>query len=250
MLRLMDQLVVMDGVLYRKRMNTGEPLYQLVLPQKYREVALEALHDSVGHMGVERTLDLVRTRFYWPRMSLDVEIKISTCERCIKRKAKAGKAFPRVNIETSRHLELVYMDYLSLEPDDKGTKNILVITDHFTKYAVAIPTADQKARTVAKALWNNFFIHYGIPEQLHSDQGRDFESAVIKDLVYSWVLRRLGPLLTTHVGIPWNGSIELFSKCSEPFKKKTRSNCVIMCSIWFMPITARKMTQLVSLLTS
>ncbi len=182
MLRLMDQLVVIDGVLYRKRMNTGEPLYQLVLPQKYRKVALEALHDSVGHMGVERTLDLVRTRFYWPRMSLDVENKISTCERCIRRKAKAEKAFPLVNIETSRPLELVCMDYLSLEPDGKGTKNILVITDHFTKYAVAIPTADQKARTVAKALWNNFFIHYGIPERLHSDQGRDFESAVIKDL--------------------------------------------------------------------
>ncbi len=68
MLRLMDQLVVMDGVLYRKRMNTGEPLYQLVLPQKYREVALEALHDLVGHMGVELTLDLVRTRFYWPTL--------------------------------------------------------------------------------------------------------------------------------------------------------------------------------------
>lgn len=127
---------------------------------------------------MERTLDLVRTRFYWPRMSLDVETKVSTCER----KAKAEKTSPLVNIETSRHLELVCMDYLSLEPDGKGTKNILVITDHFTMYAVAIPTADQKARTVAKALWSNFFIHNGIPERLHSDQGRDFESAVVKDL--------------------------------------------------------------------
>lgn len=113
---------------------------------------------------------------------MDVETKVSTCERCIRRKAKAEKAFPLVNRETSRPLELVCMDYLSLEPDGKGTKNILVITDHFTKYALAIPSADQKARTVAKALWNDFFIHYGIAERLHSDQGRDFESAVIKDL--------------------------------------------------------------------
>ncbi|KAK7879131.1 hypothetical protein WMY93_034090, partial [Mugilogobius chulae] len=77
---------------------------------------------------------------------------------------------------------LVCIDYLSLEPDGKGTKDVLVITDHFTKYAVAVPTADQKSKTVAKALWNNFFIHYGFPERLHSDQGRDFESALIKDL--------------------------------------------------------------------
>nr|XP_055059066.1 uncharacterized protein LOC129442817 [Misgurnus anguillicaudatus]XP_055059067.1 uncharacterized protein LOC129442817 [Misgurnus anguillicaudatus] len=182
MLRVMGQYTFIDGVLYRKRTDRGNQFHQLVLPQKFREIALEALHDSVGHMGGERTLDLVRTRFYWPRMFLDVEHKVNTCERCIRRKAKAQRAFPLVNIETSRPLELVCMDYLSLEPDGRGTKNILVITDHFTKYAVAVPTSDQKAKTVAKTLWNNFFVHYGIPERLHSDQGRDFESAVIKDL--------------------------------------------------------------------
>ena len=58
-----------------------------------------------------------------------------------------------VNIQTSRPMELVCMDFLSLEPDSHNTKDILVITDHFTKYAVAIPTRDQKARTVAKCLW-------------------------------------------------------------------------------------------------
>lgn len=87
-----------------------------------------------------------------------------------------------VNIKANRPLQLVCMDYLTLEPDERGTKNILVITDHFTKYAVAVPTPDQKAKTVAKALWSNFLIHYGFPERLHSDQGRDFESALIKDL--------------------------------------------------------------------
>lgn len=66
------------------------------------------------------------------------------------------------------------MQYLSLEPDGRGTKNILVITDHFTKFAVAVPTPDQKEKTVPKALGNNFFVHYG----LQSDQGRNFESAV------------------------------------------------------------------------
>lgn len=182
MLRIMEQLVFSDEVLYRKRISQGEPFHQLVLPTKYRKTALENLHDAVGHLGTDRTLDLVRARFYWPRMAMDVTEKIRTCERCIRRKARAERCAPLVNIKTSRPLELVCMDYLSLEPDGKGTKDILVITDHFTKYAVAVPTADQKSKTVAKALWNNFFIHYGFPERLHSDQGRDFESALIKDL--------------------------------------------------------------------
>lgn len=112
-------------------------------------------------------------------MAADVEAKIKTCNRCIQRKERAA---PLVNITTSRPLELVCMDYLSLEPDKSNTKNILVLTDHFTKYAVAIPTANQKAKTVAKCLWENFMVHYGIPERLHTDQGPNFESHLIKEL--------------------------------------------------------------------
>jgi len=64
---------MINGVLYRKRISQGEPSYQLVLPKSQRKTSLESLHDAVGHMGVERTLDLVRARFYWPRMAVDVK---------------------------------------------------------------------------------------------------------------------------------------------------------------------------------
>lgn len=74
------------------------------------------------------------------------------------------------------------MDYLSLEPDSHNTKDILVITDHFTKYAVAITMRNQKATTTAKCLWEQYLVHYGFPERLLSDHGRDFESQVIKEL--------------------------------------------------------------------
>lgn len=84
-----------------------------------------------------------------------------------------------VNIKATYPLELVCMDYLSLEPDNRDTRNILVITDHFTCFVVAVPTKDQKARTVAKALWENFLV---FPSRLPSDQGCDFESHTIKEL--------------------------------------------------------------------
>uniref|UniRef100_A0A3B4F4P9 Integrase catalytic domain-containing protein n=1 Tax=Pundamilia nyererei TaxID=303518 RepID=A0A3B4F4P9_9CICH len=74
------------------------------------------------------------------------------------------------------------MDFLALESDTSGTRDILVLTDHFTKFAVAIPTPNQKARTVAKCLWENYIIYYGIPERIHTDQGQDFESRLIKEL--------------------------------------------------------------------
>lgn len=45
----------------------GVTSYQLILPQNYRQVALEGLHDATGHMGVDRTMALVSARFYWPQ---------------------------------------------------------------------------------------------------------------------------------------------------------------------------------------
>lgn len=54
MLRVQDQLSIIDNVLYRKRVSQGQTLFQLVLLKEYREVALESLHDAVGHMGFER----------------------------------------------------------------------------------------------------------------------------------------------------------------------------------------------------
>ena len=55
-----------------------------------------------------------------------------------------------------------------------------MITDHFSRYAQAIPTRNQKATTTAKVLFENFFLHYGFPAVLHSDKGANFESKVIR----------------------------------------------------------------------
>lgn len=67
---------------------------------------------------------------------------------------------------------------------------MLVITDHYTRYAQAFPTKDQKALTVAKVLFEKFFVHYGLPARIHSDQGRDFESRVIKELLTMLGIRK------------------------------------------------------------
>lgn len=87
-------------------------------------------------------------------------------------------------------LDLVCIDFLSLEPDSQGHANILVVTDHFTRYAQAFPAKDQKATTVAKILCERYFVHYGLPARIHSDQGRDFESSLIQDLLKMLGIRK------------------------------------------------------------
>ncbi len=69
LLREWNRLELKEGVLYRRRQWNDQTNYQLVLPVKFRAMVLESLHDQMGHMGVDRTLDLVRSRFYWTKMS-------------------------------------------------------------------------------------------------------------------------------------------------------------------------------------
>jgi len=169
------------GILFRQVLDEGNTIEQLVVPQGYREEILKGIHNDMGHPGQERTMRLIRDRFYWPGVASDVTEWISKCDRCLRRKSKIDKA-PLVNIHTSYPLELVCMDFLSLEPSKGNFGNILIITDHYTKFAKAIPTKNQTAKTTAEALYNNFIVNFGIPTRLHSDQGANFESNIIAEL--------------------------------------------------------------------
>lgn len=80
-------------------------------------------------------------------------------------------------------MDLVCIDFLLVEPDSKDIGNMLVVTNHFTRYAQAYPTKDQKALTVTKVLNKKFFVHYGLPVRINSDQGTAFESQTIKEML-------------------------------------------------------------------
>lgn len=112
-----------------------EECLQLVL--KYRPMVLQSLHDGTGHLGVEKTTALIRDHFYWPKMSNEIEQNVKNCGKCILCKAQPQRAAPLRQITCNGPMDLVCIDFLSLEPDSKGVFNILVVTDHYTIYAQA-----------------------------------------------------------------------------------------------------------------
>lgn len=71
------------------------------------------------------------------------------------------------------------MDFLSVETCKGGYEYILVITDHYTRYAQAYNAKNQTTYTTAEILYNKFIAIYGFPSRLHSDQGPNFTSKII-----------------------------------------------------------------------
>ena len=87
------------------------------------------------------------------------------------------------NVDATYPMKLVHMDYLTIEATEGGKDiHILVITDHFTRYAQAIVTSSQTAKCTVQNLWDKFIVHYGLPEKILTGQGHNFKSDLLKAL--------------------------------------------------------------------
>ena len=188
LLQLWDQLTVCDEVLCRlfETPAGSPPVAQIVVPEALRNEVLYDLHEGAlgGHFGVDKTLGRLKERFYWPGHHNDVCDWCQKCGPCASRKNPAPKArAPLQSIETGYPLQLVAMDIVGPFPESPaGNTHILVVADYFTRWMEAYAIPNQEATTVARKLTDEFFFRFSPPEQLHSDQGRNFESDIISEV--------------------------------------------------------------------
>ncbi|KAJ8943520.1 hypothetical protein NQ318_023030 [Aromia moschata] len=80
--------------------------------------------------------------------------------------------------------ERVAVDILGPLPvTDRGNKYLMVVMDYFSKWPEAVPLPNQEAETVAEAFIENVIARHGVPLELHSDQGRNFESELWQEVM-------------------------------------------------------------------
>ena len=161
----------------------------IVLPEPLRDTALLLLHDNLssGHLGFQKTLKKVQQRFFWPQMYSYIEKYTKKCDSCAKVKTPPTlrRAPHAVFTCATKPMEAVQIDFVgAITPKaNDGSSVILVVTDLFTRYAEAYCLPDQTAPLVARTLVTQFFCRYGTPTKIHSDQGPNFKSNLIKEIM-------------------------------------------------------------------
>ncbi|KAK3544465.1 hypothetical protein QTP86_012477 [Hemibagrus guttatus] len=157
----------------------GCPPSKVFVPPQFRAQVMRWIHEapSSGHPGVRRSTQLIRRRFWWPSLALEVERYVQACPSCAQ--ARTSRQFPEGLLEPlpipQRPWSHLSVDFLTDLPDSGGYTAVLVVVDRFSKGCKLIPLKGlPSAMQTAEAL----FVHVFLPEDIVLDRGPQFTSRV------------------------------------------------------------------------
>ena len=185
-----------SGVLMRKWRPTDVPatdtwrtVYQIVVPMSKRQNVLRMAHESAmaGHLGVNKTYQRILTHFYWPKLRQDVVKFCRSCHVCqlVGKPNQKIPSAPLIPIPAFEEpFSWVIIDCVGPLPKTKsGNQYLLTIMCTSTRFPEAIPLRNIKAPTIVKSLIK-FFTLVGLPKSLQSDQGSNFMSGLMQQVMF------------------------------------------------------------------
>lgn len=152
---------------------------QLKLIEKYH-------NDPVlgGHCGSKRLYTKLRRYFYWKKMIDDITEYTKTCQKCQLNKIKARIKEPmKITKTPQRAFDIIIVD--TIGPLQKSIyENVYAVTlmCDLTKYLITIPIQNKEARTVARAIFNNFILVYGPVLEMRTDLGTEYKNEIMTEL--------------------------------------------------------------------
>ena len=212
---LWSELEIHEGLLYRHCSLDGEPEkhLRLVAPSPMRREILRQLHANrtAGHFGVRKTAFNVRRRFWWPGLAADVATWCKECKPCQFRNRRGGRRHHNLTQDpVGSPMERMAVDIVSFPTEtNSGNTCAVVISDYFTKWTEAFALPNHQAMTVADTLVTEVFMRLGVPRVLHSDQGPEFRSDLMRSVCE---LLEIKPSKTAPYHPQSDGQVERFNR--------------------------------------
>jgi len=165
----------------------AHPSGRIIVPKTLRKELLYSYHDSRyegGHLGMFKTFQNLKAKYYWPHMRSDVNLYVGNCSICAKRKTHRVCKAPLLPMPTSTYIwQRCAMDCIGPVPESyNGKRHILVIVEYVTKYMIATAIRDTTAKTIARKLIKHLFNPEGICSELLADRASYFEGDLMTEL--------------------------------------------------------------------
>lgn len=165
-------------------------LLNLLDPSSLRDNIISSLH-NLSHPGVKNTAKLIRERYFWPHVDKDVKLFVRNCIKCQQSKVHKHTKSPVSSISApTDRFQTVHIDIvgplppatLPNHPYPLPYNYLLTCIDRATRWTEAIPLTDTTARSIAIAFVSGWVSRFGVPLQVVTDRGAQFESELFAEL--------------------------------------------------------------------
>ncbi|TYJ57537.1 hypothetical protein B9479_001855 [Cryptococcus floricola] len=150
-----------------------------------KETCLEECHSAMGHFGVDKTLELLRRKYFWKGMDADVREFVGTCPACQVSKSTTQKTpglLHPLSIPVTK-FAAIGIDFVGPLPESRGFDYLIVITDRLTGWVALTPSVTTiTSSAFAQLYYDNWVSKFGLPTSIISDRDKLFTAGVWKRL--------------------------------------------------------------------
>ena len=173
-------MMMVSYVLAHRKREPTQAL-QCLVPHEMRIPQITQIHkDDCRHIGLDHVFAQVYKNFYWSGMREDIKSWLVACKSY--QRAKTGIGCGRIKIKHERVAKPgvhAAMDLAVMPVTQEGYKYLLVYQDYYSKFIELLPLMVKTPKAVAKLLVTEIFTHVGLCNDLHSDQGKEFDGRLM-----------------------------------------------------------------------
>ena len=174
--------ILKDNILHYLSDPDNEPVMRVFVPNHLRAQVLKQYHDENGHMGVDKTYDTAKLKYYWPNMYKTLHQHVASCVTCQQRNLRKVKppvqemdAPPYPFAKVGLDLSGPYSRTLA------GSRYIVSFIDWYSGWVKACAVPD-KCETIAHLITEEIFPRFGAPLELVTDNGTENENRVVREV--------------------------------------------------------------------